>query len=257
MGFLSSFFKKENNEIESNGDLEQNFEETDETDIENLRRYLNIFKEMNVQDDKYGNTLLISSVIQGAEDLVNDLLEWGADINIRNHNNQTALEIAFVLEYDKKNSRREIILSIINSCLENKVSDYFDAEDSLLKASENNDIKTVEKLINAGMFLNFQDQESDYLETALMKAVKNNNIKIVEMLINAGANLNVQQDLGYTALIIAIIEHHAEIACLFIEAGADYNIASNYGNMSAIDWALRGKQNEEIVSALKKVGAIS
>ena len=256
MGFLSNFFKKENKEIKPSSEIGAKFEEMDELDKENVRDYLNIIKQMNVQDDEYGNTLLISSVIQGAEDVVNDLLSWNADINIKNYNNQTALGIALALEYEQNNSRREIIISIVNSCLENKVSDYFDAEDSLLKASENNDTEAVEKLINAGMFLNFQDQGEDYLETALMKAVKNNNIKIVKMLIDAGANLNVQQDLGFTALIISIIEGYADIACLLIESGADYNIASN-GNMSAVDWAINGEQNEKIINALKKVNAIT
>jgi len=259
MGFLSSFLKKDNQEIETSNDIEQSLQEMDEADKENSKDYLHIIKEMNVQDDKYGNTLLISSVIQGAKDVVNDLLSWGADVNIRNKSNQTALEIALVLEYENNNSRREIVSSIVNSCLENKVSDYFDAEDSLLKACENNDTKTVKKLINAGMFLNFQDQGEEYLETALMKAVKKNNIRVVEMLVEAGANLNLQQDLGYTALIIAIIEGHTEIACLLIKAGADYNIASKYGNMSALTWAVNNKINKnigKIISAFKEVGAL-
>lgn len=73
-----------------------------------------------------------------------------------------------------------IISSIfIITCVNNKKK--------LFTAVQNNDIKSVEKLIKSGVNINYKDNDG---ETALEEAVKTDNKDIVKLLISKGADLN-------------------------------------------------------------------
>lgn len=204
--------------------------------------------------DEYGNTLLISAVKLGDIYLLKDLIKLNTDINIRNKDSKTALQIALEMEYSEDNTRREICIELINHCDTTRWNNYLDAEYALINASYFNNIDIVKKLINAGMFLNFQEFDSND-ESSLHKAVMNDNIEIVKLLIDAGSNLDLQtDDIGETALLMAVRLGHVEAAKLLIKAGANININTKYNNLSVMSWA-EAKGYDDVIYELKKVVA--
>lgn len=204
--------------------------------------------------DEYGNTLLISAVKLGNINLVKDCIRLNTDINIRNKDSKTALQIALEMEYSEDNTRREICIELINHCDTTIWDDYLNAEYALINASNLSNIDVVKKLVNAGMFLNFQKFDSND-ESSLHKAVMNDNIEIVKLLIDAGSNLDLQtDDIGETALLMAVRLGHVEAAKLLIKAGANININTKYNNLSVMSWA-EAKGYDDVIYELKKVVA--
>jgi len=61
---------------------------------ESIRFLIKSGAELNLQSDDRGTTALLDSVIGNNFDLVNDLLEAGADVNIKSKDGQTALIVA-------------------------------------------------------------------------------------------------------------------------------------------------------------------
>ena len=110
----------------------------------------------------------------------------------------------------------------------------------IIKASENNEIEDVKRLLEAGADPNFQDKCGS---TALIWASKTGNIEIVRVLFEAGADLNLQNRWGNTALIIASRYTVEETVKILLEAGADPNIQNRWGN-TALELALSDKNNK-------------
>ena len=73
-------------------------------------------------------------------------------------------------------------------------------EDSVFKAVEAKDLNALEKSLQLGADINFQDANGD---TALIKATKANNKEIAKYLVENGADAQIANNAGYTALDIA------------------------------------------------------
>jgi hypothetical protein len=59
--------------------------------LENVRRAIENGRDINEQDDYQGSTLLMEAVARGKEDVVEFLLDNGANVNIQDHDGVTAL----------------------------------------------------------------------------------------------------------------------------------------------------------------------
>ncbi len=210
--------------------------------------------------DKYiavekGFSLLMNAAYMGNIDTVVKLLDGGTDVYYKNDDGNTALSLALIQYYsnDGKEEHGDIASEIIKIC-----GGYgmYDGEfHDLIFASQDGNIELVKKLINAGIFLNFQ---TDNGYTALMEAIikkhddiaiklieagadtdlptnynkftplgwasSQGNIVLVEKFISANTNLNILNDMQHSPLIEAIGREHQEVAIALIDAGANPNI---------------------------------
>lgn len=143
------------------------------------------------------------------------LIDYGADVNIRDNNGNTALMYAL--------------------CAKENIGKQSNAHINLVKAEYSRQIKL---LIQAGVDVNVQNYQG---QTALMLASDEEETRI---LIEAGANVNLKDDLGKTALM------YAEQTKLLLDAGADVNAKDDLGFT-----ALMFAQTSEQMGLLLNAGA--
>lgn len=142
---------------------------------------------INFQEQKYGNTILMFAVGNDRVDAIKILLKHGADPNIQSW-------------YDSSNAT---ILA---------AEDYFQSCDTsimheLIKHNANlNIVQHINRTYENGMHTNLKT-------TPLLIAIKNNCFNMVKCLVNNGANINVKIDsTGFGAIADAIIYENLGIA---------------------------------------------
>lgn len=158
--------------------------------------------DLNIKDND-GNTPIIISYNNDLKNndinfsLTKILYKYGANISIRNNNNESILTI---LEKNENSLLKNNIKKILN--LQRK-----DGETSLTFSCKIGNIEVIKKLINLGIDVN---TENRYGNTPLNIICSNNNInddeklELIENLIEKGANINSEDRYGYTPLTIAI-----------------------------------------------------
>jgi ankyrin repeat protein len=165
---------------------------------------------INLQDNR-GETALMYAIDYDNIEMIRLLLNAGANPNVLNTHNHTALTLAIV-------------------------------------GNSSNNIEIIEMLLNAGADATAKDRNN---WTSLMRAITlmqlmNCNYtkkitKIVRILLNAGADVNVQNQYGFTALMYAIRDGFDNecfnIVKLLINSGADILIKNNKGE-SALSMAI-------------------
>ncbi|NIT55882.1 MAG: hypothetical protein GWN00_06500, partial [Aliifodinibius sp.] len=132
-----------------------------------------------------GTTALMLASANGYPEIVQLLLANGADVNMRNKENASALFLAV----------------------------------------QNDDVTTVEFLINAGAEVNFvlERDVKDVPKgvTPLMLVATHGHIQVARSLLAHGANLEARDRFGATALMYAIMYGQPEMANFLIQNGAD------------------------------------
>lgn len=109
----------------------------------------------------------------------------------------------------------------------------------------------IEKLIDAGVNIDYVDKKSGY--SALHNAVSTNNLKLVEYLCSKGANVNIRGQFGDTPAMLAAYHGHVEILKYLVTKGADKNV-KNYDGYNLLHEAISGghiKMIDYVVSVLK------
>lgn len=162
-----------------------------------LKILLDSHANLELQDTIKNRTVLLRAAAQGEgmNDVISLLIEYGADMNAKDSNDQTALIYA---------SGRFI-----------GVQDKHDIN-----------YKLVDLLINYGANLDMADVEG---YTAMMNATLSMNTsndceKIIKKLIDAGANYNKQQHRGDTLLDILLFnQYDSPLVYYLIEIEAEYN----------------------------------
>jgi hypothetical protein len=146
---------------------------------------------------------------EGTEDNVRFLIERGADVNLLDNYETTALMFALMFACD----------------------DY--------EANEN----SVRFLIEAGANVNLQNKQGT---TALMDASKYGHENIVRLLIAAGADVDVKNNQGVNALVNASVNGHKNVVILLIEAGANISTENliNFKGRSKIEKMWKKEQNK-------------
>jgi len=151
--------------------------------------------------DKYGSTPLLYAAMFGNSKVVEVLLEHGADPNIRNKNGFTPLHYAAAFDYPK----------------------------------------IVETLHKEGL--------SDDDITPLKAAAEFNYPEVVKLLLEHGANPNIQDyKYGWTPLHFAVSLCHVDVARVLLDHGADPTIRDNEGR-TPLDI---GSNCEEIIEELRR-----
>ncbi|MCK9543025.1 MAG: ankyrin repeat domain-containing protein [Novosphingobium sp.] len=143
--------------------------------------------DINVKDS-WNHTALMQVVEKGNKAVIEHLIKLGADVNSVDHNGETALIMA-AASYDCTDIAQLLILSGANV-----------------------------------------DQKDHNGKTALIYAVIKGRKDIVGLLINTGADINAKDNNGNTALMHAVYYGHIEIVKLLIDSCVDVNVRNNDGN---------------------------
>jgi ankyrin repeat protein len=182
--------------------------------------------------DKNGMTALMHAVrSQHKEADVVALLNAGADVNAQDDNGMSALMFAVIA--NKKCFSLAIIHNLIAGGADVNAKNHID-ETSLWQAiskqkASSNRIEAVDALIEAGAEVN-EACASDYDLTPLILTAVMGNDDVCERIISAGADVNAQDGNGDTALIYArCFKNPVAMSKILIAAGADIRTTNNYG----------------------------
>lgn len=139
-----------------------------------------------------GRSLLHTAVLYKKLPVVKQLLEWGADINVKNDAEMTPLHWA--IDYNAKETALYLIES--GAALDGKGK--FNGAGLLHFAAENSaPTEVFEMLLKRGFAVNDRDDNG---ATPLLFAVENAKDETVEFLLQAGADVNIATEVGSSAL---------------------------------------------------------
>ncbi|OFZ18359.1 MAG: hypothetical protein A2X94_12475 [Bdellovibrionales bacterium GWB1_55_8] len=214
--------------------------------------------------DSIGQTALIRATQNGHTDLIEILIEGGADANAVDHANNTAIAIARTRNDSSAVACLEKHLRLRSAvpptaeqnaaAAEKKLAGAMKSRDEggktpLIQACATGDLAIVKLLLEQGSEVNEKDFQGS---TGLMIAASSGHVEIVRLLIQGGANVNYKTLQNFTALLLAIARKKSEAVKVLIEAGA--NINARIKGMSCLMLAV-SVGDLESVSALIKAGA--
>lgn len=169
-----------------------------------IRRAIELGADINCM--RSGRTPLIAALISHSNlEIINILLEAGADSSKTDINNRTPLMVAA-----KHHSNLEVIDTLLNRGVDPNIQDRNGTTALMYAALYNSNPSITNALLNAGADPKIQDR-NDW--TALMYAVgetHNHTLDIINALLKAGADPNKQSNNGRTALMIARRHSHSD-----------------------------------------------
>ena len=196
--------------------------------------------------DVRGRSALSWAVIKGDHGAVKMLLESGADINICNHDGDTALLHA--AERHDTTCMGLLLNANADKAHRNKVRH----EDAMYKAIRNkkeDDPGFIQFLLDVGFSI---ESKGNNGVSALALATKYNHWISVNILIGNGADLESADDDGDTPLRESLFLHSDDSLKFLLEAGADYTKIDGCGDPIVHDVAIfGGLRTVEIVHATK------
>ncbi|CDK30209.1 Ankyrin repeats containing protein [Candidatus Babela massiliensis] len=210
--------------------------------------------------------------------LINLLIDYGADINFVNNLKYSALKYAiqfgneyiariFVLRgakfnniYFNQQKDSPLIYSIkinakdlVHLFIEHNIDiDYQNSYGwtALMHAVYYNNIELAYLLIKHKADINIQDKEGD---SAIFWALRNINIEMLKILIKHNAKTNAVNKLNYTPLMLACLMNDSEIIKLLLRYPNNINLQNLHGE-TALMFACRNC-NKSIVQMLLNLGA--
>ncbi|CAG9956645.1 unnamed protein product [Clonostachys rosea f. rosea IK726] len=171
-----------------------------------------------------GTTVLLEAVYSYDKDMVQMLLEMGADVSITDDEGWGPLAIAALVGYDE-------ILSLLldrgadlaNSAVNTKLG----KKHTLLSvAAQGGYFEIVGILLHSGADISAADEDG---WTALAWAACDGNFEIVRLLLDKGADVSVADERGLTPIHIAAQKGHIEVVYLLLDGGADHSVTDNDG----------------------------
>ena len=187
---------------------------------------------------------------------INQLLDEGVDINIRDSNGWTALMVAS--RYSNNGSSLDTVRLLLDRGTDINIQEH-GGWTALMVASRhsNNDssLDTVRLLLDRGADTNIQDNNG---WTPLMSASRYSNngssLDTVRLLLDRGAGINIQDSKEWTPLMVASGESNhdssLETVKLLLENRANINIQDNAG-MTALMYSSKLSNRESSVDTIK------
>lgn len=155
-----------------------------------------------------GNTALIVAALGNRLGIAKLLIDSGADVNVKNNFDQTALMLAAA-----NNNRLEMSKLLIGAKADvNAIDNY--GKTALVYAIVNDRLEIAKLLIDSGASLYVINNDAS---TALMSAVFHNRLEMAKVLIDSGADLDAVNNNGRTALMIAMDRKNEEMIKLIKE----------------------------------------
>lgn len=208
-------------------------------EISILKMYLKSGGDVELIDGKDGSSLLIdvsrnSNAIDNSCEIINLLLENGANINALQNNDFNALMICInslynkgkrILAFDNEYMEHVKIAKVLIEKGTNLLQVKNGSSQKALRDAAEISYEITEMIVNAlskttylVAELNYQDNDGF---TAMHTAVRSGNLATIKLLVNAGANINISEAYGFIPLHEAIIAGNYEATKYLIENGAD------------------------------------
>ncbi|RYP53073.1 hypothetical protein DL768_001850 [Monosporascus sp. mg162] len=193
----------------------------------------------------YYGTALQAASYNGRKDIVQLLLEKGADVKIQGGNYGTALQAA------SYNGHKDIVQLLLEKGANVNIQGG-EYETALQGASHGGHKDIVQLLLKKGANVNMLG--GFYHGTALHGAAFGGYKEIVQLLFEKGADVNIQDTRCRAALQVASFKGHIEIVHMLLEKGALVNIrGGSYYGTALYEASLGG--HKELVELLLKKGA--
>ena len=175
-------------------------------------------------DDVDFDQHLLDAAKEGDSDVLQYVLEAGADVNSRNQYRKTACMLA------AQNGHVNCVEMLTEAGADVNARGLYD-KTALLLAVETGQTACAESLIQAGADVNECATVGHIRgKTTLMYAAGNGHLQCTELLIEAGADVNTRSKHNLTALMLAARHGHDSCVKALVEAGADVNHTDNHGN---------------------------
>ncbi|HYO91939.1 MAG TPA: ankyrin repeat domain-containing protein [Pyrinomonadaceae bacterium] len=179
-------------------------------DLAAVRELIAMGVDVNVVDKDIDYTPLMQAVDNGNQEIVQALLDAGAEVDAISRSGMTALMMA------DKDTSVEIVWTLISAGAKvNRRSEQ--GFSPLTYAAIQGNASILQALIDAGAKLNMKDEEG---KTALMWAASLGLVENVRTLLNAGADVYRKNKDGETALSLARGQEHVEVVKLLEAYGA-------------------------------------
>ena len=179
-------------------------------DVVEVKTLLAAGTDVDVLDDEYDSTALAQAVANGNREIVDILLNAGAEVNLMNKNGQTALMAMTA------STTPEIVWALIYAGAKIDIRDN-DGKDALHYAAGYANPEALRALLDGGASIDTRDRED---QTALMIAASAGNAENVAVLLKAGASVNLRDEDGITALGLASENDNSEAAKILLDFGA-------------------------------------
>ena len=206
-----------------------------------VRTFIDAGMSPNIPEPTNGGSALISAATRGDLEMVNALLQGGADVNQKDEKRFTALLRAL------QNDREEIANLLVARPELDVNAQGEGGANALISFVARQRLPAVQDLLNRGANVNLPDSDGD---TALNIAVQRGNVELVNLLLSKGADPNIKNKLGGTPLMWAGVFGHKEIAQILLDKGADPR-AKDVDGMTAAAWAAKNNR-QEMVEFLKQ-----
>lgn len=189
--------------------------------------------DLNARHSNNGNTPLIFAIDNDNIEAAMLLLDAGADPDIQNDDNHSALHWAAAKSSQEDTRLIEMVLKKTNAINAQDI----EGDTALCLAIMSKNKKVIQLLLDAGADPNIQN---NYGDTVLIKAAKENKYEVVRILIEHKANVNIQDHSGRTALYWAVIKDNQSIIAELLNAGANPDIKDTEGKtvLNNVDWNL-------------------
>lgn len=176
--------------------------------------------DVNLKNDKNGESLLHVAVGFGRLDVAEMLIARGADLNAVNRQDETPLILA------TQAGDIKIVKLLINSGADLSLVDNF-GEAAVHHLAESGDEDIALLLIGAGADINTVDEMEN---TPLHYAARSHSPELIQVLIEHGAGVNAKNENGETPLSEAVDNCYLTAVTMLVDAGADVKEGNESGN---------------------------
>ena len=191
-------------------------------------------------------TALLAACMYGQDFKIRVLLDAEADPNIANKNDYTCLHFSVL-----GNCSKEVIQTIIGQGADVNAKNQ-ESQTALLLACEKGNTDIVNILLSAGADPNIADMDGNIcLHHAVNKYCTKN---LLQALINQGVNVNATNQKNQTALLRACINVENVKISKLLGAGADPTIADEDSN-TCLHFSVLGNCSKEVIQAIVDHGA--
>jgi len=242
-----------NGEKMTDKDIEEFTSAAHKGDIEKIKEFVKNRIDVNANNPRQvGNTALIEASKGGHLEVVEYLVDNGADVNVESEHGWTALLVASL------DGHIEVIKYLVEKGADINHQERVYYNTALQLASQMGRIEIVEYLIRNG---------ADTSKMTIVDYVNCGWFLKVKEAIESGENPNQRIQRPYddgrgtieesnTLLINASLFGHVEIVKYLLECGADVNLKgfTFEGNRTALEWAIQRKHTE-IIKLLQNAGA--
>lgn len=228
------------------------FQAVTDNDVEKVRTLAAFDRNLNRADRRDGKSLLIQAAARGNLQVVETLLAFGADANLRNASGDTPLTsitssatpglvkhliAAGARVNARDNSGASPLMIAAGTGSASVVKELIEAganvnardssgETCLFSAARSNDPEAVILLLASGVDANVINDDGD---NALMAAAAAGGFESFKTLYQRGVARNLVNEDGQTLLMLAVSHEDARIAKMLIENGADVNWKMKFG----------------------------